>query len=69
VIVDSDQADHMEKMLKARYEFSMKYMAEKGWGDSFEDLSIDQILEIRDQEGWKHPEGCEDGKDISVVIE
>lgn len=52
VIVDSDQADHVEKMFKARHEFTMKYMAEKGWGDNIEDLSIEQILEIRDQDGW-----------------
>lgn len=33
----------------------MVYMAEQGWGDDIAMLTIAQILQIRDQPGWKTP--------------
>lgn len=42
-----------EAIISGRMTFSKKYCAEKGW--NIDDLSIEQILEIREQEGWKVP--------------
>lgn len=47
--------DEQKKILKAREEFAIKYCAEKGWGSNISDITIDQIMEIRSQEGWKTP--------------
>jgi Arc/MetJ family transcription regulator len=44
-----------DEFLSARRDFSKKYAAEQGWGDDLEKLSMDQIMEIRTQEGWKDP--------------
>jgi hypothetical protein len=42
-----------EKMLLARDAFIDRYCAAKGW--TKETLTMEQILEIRAQDGWKHP--------------
>jgi hypothetical protein len=39
--------------LKARDAFVRKYCAERGWDP--EHISIEQLLDIREQEGWKNP--------------
>jgi len=39
-------------ILKSRYDFSLKYAKDKGWN---EELSMEQIMEIRNQKGWKNP--------------
>jgi len=46
----SDQQAHT---IKARVEFVQQYCQEKGWNK--DELSIEQILEIRQQEAWKNP--------------
>lgn len=44
------------KLLEARAIFVEKYCAEKGWDFvSYGDLSMEQVLEIRQQDGWKNP--------------
>jgi hypothetical protein len=40
-------------LLSARMRFAQEYSAAKGW--NFADLKVEQMLEIRDQEGWKTP--------------
>ena len=42
-----------EKVLLARDAFIDKYCAEKGWTKAT--LTMQQILEIRAQDGWKNP--------------
>ena len=46
----------MQQMCRARLRFSMRYAKERGWGDSLDELSIDQLLEIRQQPGWLTPD-------------
>ena len=43
----------MEKVMLARDAFIDKYCADKGWTKA--SLTIEQILEIRAQDGWKNP--------------
>ena len=52
---DEAGANREQAIINARHEFCLKYAKEKGWGDTLESLSIMQILEICDQEKWKHP--------------
>jgi len=40
-------------VLSARMRFAQKYSATKGW--NFGGLKVEQMLEIRDQEGWRAP--------------
>jgi hypothetical protein len=40
------------KTMQARHEFSLMYAFEKAWEG---ELTAEQIVEIRDQEGWKNP--------------
>lgn len=51
---DKEAAEH-QRVLYARGAFAEKYMKEKGWGENFTDLSIKQIMEIREQKEWKRP--------------
>lgn len=51
---DEEAAEH-ERKLTARGEFAKAYMREKGWPDKMLDLTIEQIMEIREQDGWKSP--------------
>jgi hypothetical protein len=46
-----------EQALLNRAAFIDKYCAEKGWIKA--DLTIEQILEIRQQPEWKNPRGKE----------
>jgi hypothetical protein len=41
------------EVLSARMRFAQEYSAAKGW--NFADLKVEQMLEIRDQEGWRTP--------------
>jgi hypothetical protein len=40
-------------VLSARMRFAQVYSAAKGW--KFANLKVEQMLEIRDQEGWRTP--------------
>lgn len=48
-----EQADKVQRTINARHKFNLQYMAEKNWGDDVNALTIDQIMEIRAQDGWK----------------
>ena len=50
-----EDAVELQRVLNARHAFILGYMVTKGWAGSPEDLSMEQILEIRQQEGWKNP--------------
>lgn len=50
-----EEANEHQRIIDARGAFVQQYIKEKGWSESFADLSIDQIMEIRTQEGWKNP--------------
>jgi hypothetical protein len=43
-----------EQFLAARGRFIMRYCLDKGWDHN--NLTIQQVLEIRSQEGWKTPD-------------
>ncbi len=67
---DEEVAAH-EKFLVARMEFTTRYCQEKGWpvpGEpNFEErISIEQIMEIRKQPGWKDP--LQDGKPMETAV-
>ena len=44
-----------EACLQARGVFFKEYCKNKGWPIDADKLNIDQILEIRTQDGWKNP--------------
>jgi hypothetical protein len=48
--LSSGQADVFQK----RASFSTEYCAKKGWDLS--KLTVDQLMEIRSQDGWKNPQ-------------
>lgn len=41
-----------EEIIKRRHEIVIAYCNEKGWSTFPEELSFDQILEIRKQQNW-----------------
>lgn len=50
-----EQAKKNQCIINRRWAFAQKYIAEKGWCiDRIEDLSIDQLIEIRSQPEWKN---------------
>lgn len=56
VLLGTDEENReAERIFAARYAFSQRYCAEKGWPLDPGDLGLEQILEIRTQPGWKNP--------------
>ena len=57
VIVNGTDAENteVERVIHARHAFATSYCTEKGWPTDATKLSIDQIMEIRAQPGWKTP--------------
>ena len=61
VITPDGQAMSMEDHIKSnpvlagRAKFAEEYCKKKGWPTEIEKLSIDQLLEVRAQPGWKNP--------------
>jgi hypothetical protein len=51
------EAEAHQSFLEARYRFAMEYATRKGWPTNIDDLSFEQIMEIRTQPGWKTPQG------------
>jgi hypothetical protein len=49
----SGGSEDLQRLLLARSRFIEAYCKEKGWT---EPLSMQQVMEIRAQEGWKHPD-------------
>lgn len=70
----SDQeAEEHQNFLTARAEFVANYCREKGWpvpGDpGFEEaISFEQIMEIREQPGWKDPLQNGAPQETSVIV-
>jgi hypothetical protein len=54
-ITTGSQADanDLKAKLEGRHAFVQKYCQEQGWDSS--NLSMQQVLQIRKQEGWKDP--------------
>lgn len=50
-----EEAARREKFMEARYRFVLSYAESKGWPANPDHLSMDQIMEIRSQPGWKAP--------------
>jgi hypothetical protein len=48
-------ADRMQKLLEARGAFAVAYCRQRGWPEDPALLSMQQIVEIRKQDGWKNP--------------
>jgi hypothetical protein len=48
-----DPALQTQKVTEARYNFAQDYAKGRGW--SIENLSLEQVMEIRSQDGWKEP--------------
>lgn len=51
----SEEAARQQRIIDGRDRFIKKYMADKDWGTDVIKLAMNQILEIRDQPGWKDP--------------
>jgi hypothetical protein len=56
-----EEGDAIAKLVEARGAFSLEYARRQGWIGpdeklNPEKLSLDQIMEIREQLGWKEPE-------------
>lgn len=54
-VVEAESADEAARIVAARDRFWKAYAKERGWPLDPVKLSIDQILEIRKQPGWKDP--------------
>lgn len=50
-----EEADRTKAILHARRAFTLKYCQEQGWPSNPRELLIEQVMQIRDQEGWKNP--------------
>lgn len=50
-----EEASRTKATLDARHAFAQRYCQEQGWPSNPRELLIEQIMEIRDQEGWKNP--------------
>jgi len=49
------KTDAEKEFFKNRAAFAMEYCEKQGWPPNPAELEISQILEIRDQDGWKNP--------------
>ena len=50
-----EEAEATQSLIERRHRFSLEYCKSQGWPEDFNELSIDQVLEIGDQPGWKDP--------------
>jgi len=55
VMADEQQAGATQRLVDGRRRFILDYMEQKGWKGPPEELSMEQIMEIRVQDGWKRP--------------
>ena len=62
------QTDHIQRVLEARHAFVTEYCKTRGWPDNVECLTIAQILEIREQDGWKNPVPDTPNLQVEIVI-
>lgn len=68
-----EEFEEQKKLLNARVDFVAKYCQERGWpvpGEpGFEErITMEQVMEIRSQPGWKNPLEQEDPRETSVVL-
>jgi hypothetical protein len=49
------EAEAAEDLIARRHKFVQEFCASKGWPTDPTELSIEQILEIREQPGWQDP--------------
>jgi predicted RNA-binding Zn-ribbon protein involved in translation (DUF1610 family) len=63
-----EQVAHVQQTLDARHIFVTQYCKSKGWPDDVECLTIAQILEIREQDGWKNPVPNTPELELQVLI-
>lgn len=63
-LCSDEEARGFEELARKRAEFALAYMKEKGWGSNVNTISIEELMEIREQSGWKKPkeEGAVDGE-------
>lgn len=54
-IENSMMNDDAKKFMLARGLFANEYCKSKGWNKNPDDLTFEQIFEIREQEGWINP--------------
>lgn len=54
-IGSEEETEHVQKIVEGRHAFAIAYCKLKGWPEDPEKLTIAQIMEIRDQDGWKNP--------------
>jgi hypothetical protein len=47
--------DDVQRILEARGAFASAYCRAKGWSEDPDELTWEQIFEIRAQDGWKRP--------------
>jgi hypothetical protein len=50
----SEQATKVQRIIDERHRFIVEYCTAKGWPTEPAELTITQILEIREQDGWKN---------------
>lgn len=55
VLGSNEEIAEQERLIAARAAFVVTYCRAHGWPEEPRELSIAQILEIREQEGWKNP--------------
>ena len=56
-VVISPDGERAQRIIDKRAKVALEYMKQKGWGDDVTALSIDQILEIREQPEWQNASG------------
>jgi hypothetical protein len=54
-LCSDEEALAFAELARKRAEFALAYMKEKGWGSNPDTISIEELMEIRDQPGWKDP--------------
>ena len=50
--VITQDGEKLKKILEARHKFNQEYCLKKGWHTDYTKLSIQQIMEIREQPEW-----------------
>lgn len=56
--------DHMQRVLEARGAFVTAYCRSKGWPEDPDELTMEQVMEIRAQPEWKNAAA---GQPIAIV--
>jgi hypothetical protein len=46
--------DDVQRILEARGAFVSAYCREKGWPEDPDELTLEQVFEIRAQDGWRN---------------